>query len=398
MLILRVGGRLSQSNYSTDKKFPILVSKKSDLVSLLIRKYHEDTLHGGGQLVLNTMREEIWIIGGRDLVRQFIRRCMSCVRFSQQPTSQFMADLPTERITPAKPFAQCGIDFAGPFEIKEAEVSKIDVAVFVCLATKAIHLEMVTRLTKEACILSLKGFTARRGKPEKILSDNGSNFIGARNDLIKIKELLDKNGTDKSVVSFVNSQGTEWVTIPPRAPHFGGLWEAAVKSMKRHMRKVIGLQRLSFEEFLTILNQIEAVLNSRPLYPMSSDPNDPTPLTPAYFLIGESLLTLSSADIQVSTNVRYRLLQNMIKDFWKVWKRDYLITLQIRKKWFTDGPEFKVGSLVLLAEDNERPLERKTGRIIEVYPGNDSIVRVVKVKTTTGEYIRPVAKLRKLPV
>ena len=257
---------------------------------------------------------------------------------------------------------------------------------------------MVTRLTKEACIPSLERFTARRGKPEKILSDNGSNFIGARNDLIKIKELLDKNGTDKSVVSFVNSQGTERVTIPPRAPHFGGLWEAAVKSMKRHMRKVNGLQRLSFEEFLTILNQIEAVLNSRPLYPMSSDPNDPTPLTPAHFLIGDSLLTLPSADIQVSTNVRYRLLQNNIKDFWKVWKRDYLITLQIRKKWFTDGPEFKVGNLVLLAEDNERPLQWKTGRIIEVYPGNDSIVRVVKVKTTTGEYIRPVAKLRKLPV
>ena len=344
------------------------------------------------------MRAEIWIIGGRDLVRQFIRRCMRCVRFSQQPTSQFMADLPTERITPAKPFAQIGIDFAGPFEIKEAGVSKIYVAVFVCLATKAIHLEMVTRLTKEACILSLKRLTACRGKPEKILSDNGRKCIGARNDLIKIKELLDKNGTDKSVVSFVNSQGTEWVTIPPRAPHFGGLWEAAVKSMKRHMRKVIGLQRLSFEEFLTILNQIEAVLNSRPLYPMSSDPNDPTPLTPAHFLIGESLLTLPSADIQVSTNVRYRLLQNMIKDFWKVWKRDYLITLQIRKKWFTDGPEFKVGNLVLLAEDNERPLEWKTGRIIEFYPGNDSIVRVVKVKTTTGEYIRPVTKLRKLPV
>ena len=195
---------------------------------------------------------------------------MRCVRFSQQPTSQFMADLPTERITPAKPFAQCGIDFAGPFEIKEAEVSKIYVAVFVCLATKAIHLEMVNRLTKEACILSLKRFTARRGKPVKILSDNGSNFIGARNDQIKIKELLDKNGTDKSVVSFVNSQGTEWVTIPPRAHHFGRLWEAAVKSMKIHMRKVIGLQGLSFEEFVNVT----------------------TPLTPAHFLIGESLLTL----------------------------------------------------------------------------------------------------------
>ena len=104
------------------------------------------------------------------------------------------------------------------------------------------------------------------------------------------------------------------------------------------MRKVIGLQRLSFEEFLTILNQIEAVLNSRPLYPMSRDPNDPTPLTPAHFLIGESLLTLPSADIQVSINARYRLLQNMIKDFWKVWKRDYLITLQIREKMVQGWP------------------------------------------------------------
>ena len=302
-------------------------------------------------------------------------------------------------MTPARPFSQTGLDFAGPLQLKEGnDVKKIYIAVFVCLTTKAVHRELVSSLTKEDCIFALKRFAARRGTPKKILSDNGKNFIGARNELLQVRALLNSDKKEKSLVQFVNENGIEWVTIPPRSPHFGGLWEAAVKSMKRHLRRVVGLQVLRYEKLLTTLTQFEAILNSRPLHPLTNDPNDNAPLTPSHFLIGGSLLALPEDDIEVTTNIRLKLMQRIQQDFWKSWKRDYLTTLQIRKRWFTNGPEYNVGDLVLIAEDNEAPLQWKTGRIKQIFTGNDGNVRVVKVKTSTGELMRPVVKLRKLPI
>ena len=195
------------------------------------------------------------------------------------------------------------------------------------------------------------------------MSDNGSNFIGTRNELLKVQELLNREKQE----NFINNQGIEWVTIPTKAPHFGGLWEATVKSMKRHMRRVIGLQVLNYEELVTIIIQIEAVLNSRPLYPMSNDPTDLSPLTPGHFLIGSPLLSLPERETDDATPlpIRIQLIKKIQDDFWKRWKRDYLVTLQIRKKWFSTGPDMRIGDLALLAEDNQAPLvENRT------YPRN----------------------------
>ena len=398
--VIRVGGRLGLSNYHEDKKFPVLVPKESHLVRLIIKKFHEETLHGGGQLTLNSSREQYWNITAKPIVTSFIKKCITCFRFTCKPHYPMMADLPAERIAPARAFSQTGIDFAGPLYVKDDGVKKTYISICVCMTTKAVHLEIVGRLTKEHCILSLKRFIARRGLPAKILSDIGSNFIGTRNELLKVQELLNREKQENSIINFINNQGIEWVTIPTKAPHFGGLWEAAVKSLKRHMRRVIGLQVLNYKELVTIITQIEAVLNSRPLYPMSNDPTDLSPLTPGHFLIGSPLLSLPERETDDATPlpIRIQLIKKIQDDFWKRWKRDYLVTLQIRKKWFSTGPDMRIGDLVLLAEDNQAPLQWKIGRIQETYPGNDDIVRVVKVKTATGQLIRPVAKLRKLPL
>ena len=329
--LVRVGGRQSQSAYVEDKKFPYLLPTESPLTNLIIDHFHETTLHGGGQLTLNTIRQQFWIINGRKTVNKRLRNCVKCYRFQSQPIEQMMADLPSERVTPAQPFSQTGLDFAGPIKIKDAKIQKIYIAVFVCLATKAIHLEMVSSLNKQDCIMALKRFVARRGKPKKIISDNGSNFNGARNDLMKIQAILGKSNQSESLRMYLSQQGIEWVTIPPRAPHFGGVWEAGVKSMKRHLRRVVGVQRLNYEELLTFINQIEAILNSRPLFPMSNDPNDFSPLTPGHFLIGDSMISLPQEDKFINSNQPFKLLQKMYQDFWKSWKRDYLTELQVRK-------------------------------------------------------------------
>ena len=247
--------------------------------------------------------------------------------------------------------------------------------------------------------MALKRFASRRGAPKKIITDNGSNFVGARNDFLRIQALLNKETVEgKQLLRHLTGQGTEWVTIPPRAPHFGGIWEAAVKSMKRHLRRILGLQTLKYEELLTILQQIEAILNSRPLFPMSDDPNDCRAITPAHFIIGHSLLSIAREDIDVPAGQRLKLLQRIQQDFWKSWSRDYLVELQIRKKWFRTGPFINVGDLVLVAEDNKAPLVWKLARVSKLFKGNDEIPRVAEIKTSKKTFNRPVIKLRKLPL
>nr|XP_033325360.1 uncharacterized protein LOC117219916 [Megalopta genalis] len=190
--------------------------------------------------------------------------------------------------------------------------------------------------------------------------------------------------------------------IPPRAPHFGGLWERGVRSVKRHLRRVIGEQRLTFEEMCTILAQIEACLNSRPLHPLSSDPSDLNPLTPGHFLVGEALTTLPHADltdIRQNRLNRFQLLQQTVQHFWRRWQRDYLHNLQQRHKWKQGhGNPLKVGDMALIKEDNLPPLKWALGRVVELHPGQDGICRVFTIRTTRGMLKRPASKICMLPI
>ena len=357
-------------------------------------------LHGGGLLMLNTSREEFWILNGKDTTRRVIKDCVICSRFENKPPMQMMADLPMERITVAKLFQTVGLDLAGPIFTKPKV--KTYIAVFVCFVIKAVHIELVENMTKEACMSAIKRFTARRGLPQKLFSDNGRNFIGTRNDMIRLQEIINKDCNEKSIGNFVSQLGIEWPTITPRAPHFGGLWEAAIKSMKRHLRRKVRLHVLSFEELNTVVIQIDSILNSRPLAAMSNDPNDLQPITPAHFLLGRPANDIPSAfdnmDENISLTQRFKLLERIKRSFWKSWYRDYLVILQVRKKWLASRPSFAEGDLVLIAEDDMPPPRWQMARIEKLYTGNDDISRVVKLKTSNGNLIRPVVKIRRLPI
>ena len=164
------------------------------------------------------------------------------------------------------------------------------------MSTEAIHMELVSSLTKDDCILALRRFIARKGMSARIITDNGNNFLIARRDLLKLMALLKKNDKENSIIAFIHQGDCEWLTIPPRSPHFSGIREVAIKSMKRHLRRVVELQILSYEEFLTVLNQIEVILNSRPLFPLTNNPNDTVALTPAHFLIGNTMHAMPGRD------------------------------------------------------------------------------------------------------
>ncbi|XP_072403098.1 uncharacterized protein [Diabrotica undecimpunctata] len=222
-----------------------------------------------------------------------------------------MGALPDLRISKAKPFFCVGVDFGGPFliranKLKNAKRTKAYICVFVCFATKALHLELVSKLSTEAFLASFRRFIARRGRCSVVYSDCGTNFVGAKSYLEDIKSHFDKN----DVIT--------WHLNPPAASHFGGLFEAGIKSVKTHVSRVIGEQVLTYEEFNTLLIQIEAVLNSRPLCPVSNDPNDFSVLTPGHFLTLEPLKIIPDrdySDVHLNRLSRWQLLQRLHADF-----------------------------------------------------------------------------------
>lgn len=198
-----------------------------------------------------------------------------------------MSALPSASVTKSKIFAHTGVDYAGPFDLRLSKhrgrgTFKGFVAVFVCISTKAIHLELASDLSSKSFIAAFKRFTSRRGVCTDIYSDNGTNFVGANRELTTNFEEAIKQITS-NVADSLAIQGTTWHFIPASSPHFGGLWEAGVKSFKHHLRRILNNTTLTYEEFYTLLTQIEASLNSRPLCPISSDPNDIDALTAGHF-------------------------------------------------------------------------------------------------------------------
>ena len=317
-----------------------------------------------------------------------------------------MGNLPRVRLTQARPFLNVGIDYCGPFYVKEKKFRnrtrvKIYVAIFVCLVVKAVHLEVVSDLTTDGFLAALKRFTARRGNPLNIHSDNGTNFVGANNELRELYALLNSKSHKECCIKSLSDQGIKWHFIPPLSPHFGGIWESAVKCFKHHLTRVVTDQLFTFEQFNTFVIEVEAILNSRPLTPISSDPNDLLVLTPGHFLIGDALTSLPEVDYrQISTNrlSNWQHIQRIRQHFWSRWSKEYLNELNIRHKWTTGQHPIREGIIVLLKEENLPPMQWALGRVIEVFPGEDGIIRTVTVKTKNGEFKRSVKRLSPLPM
>ncbi|XP_050314830.1 uncharacterized protein LOC126749190 [Anthonomus grandis grandis] len=335
--IIRVGGRLEFSNFLPDKKHPILLHSSHPFTKLFFAYQHLKLLHVGPQALLSSIRDEFWPISGRNLARSTVKRCIRCFRVKPDFVQPIMANLPRDRTVPSPPFHVTGLDYASPFLVRSGfgrsrscKLEKCYISVFVCFTTKALHLELVSSLTSSSFILALRRFISRRGKPSKIVSDNGTTFVGAHREL---KDFLKSHQHELKGTAV--SEGIDWQFICPYSPHMGGLWESGVKSVKHHLKRVLANAHLTFEEFSTTLSQIEAILNSRPLCPLSSEPNDLVPLTPAHFLIGRPLTAAPDEnldDVKLNRLSRFQLVQRICQHFWRRWQQDYLSELQQRQK------------------------------------------------------------------
>ncbi|GFW98305.1 integrase catalytic domain-containing protein [Trichonephila clavipes] len=304
--LLRVGGRLCNADLPFEAKHQIIIPSKHKFTKLLFEHMHKKFFHIGAQGLVHQIRMQFWPINGKGIARKTVHDCIAC--FRQKPTGvdQLMGNLPSERVTPSAPFLNSGVDFCGPFQIKfknqrKGIFSKVYVAIFVCLTTKAIHLEAVTDLTTEAFIAALKRLCARRGRISTLMSDNATNFKDAAAELNRfIKLICNKNET---LANYFASEAIQWKFIPPRSPNFGGLWEAGVKSFKHHLYRTLVNSKITFEEFETIIIQIEGILNSCPLVPLSDNINEYEVLTPGHFIIGRPMSAIPEpAILDISDN------------------------------------------------------------------------------------------------
>ncbi|XP_054281217.1 uncharacterized protein LOC128998886 [Macrosteles quadrilineatus] len=398
--LLRVGGRLTASTLKHDSRHPVILPKGHHVVDLLIDHYHIRHLHTGAQLTQALLTRSVWILSARSAIRSRIFKCLRCFRLRPRNCPPLMGNLPSARVTATIPFLKTGMDYGGPFTVKLHNLRsirhiKVYICIFVCFATKAVHVEVVTDLSSDAFIAALTRFVSRRGLCSDLYSDCATNFVGADNALRK----LVKSPNQTEIQVFASQNGIKFHFNPPAAPHQGGLWESAIKGIKYHLRRVIGDQVLTLPEFITVATQAEAMMNSRPLTPLSNDPSDLSSLTPGHFLIGAPLAAVPEADLSDAPQNRlkhWHLVQSLSQSIWKRWHLEYLHTLQQREKWHSPTKNLKVGDLVLIHQPTP-PLTWPLARITEVFPGKDNVVRVVHLQTANGQLTRPVHKVFPLP-
>ncbi|XP_045778499.1 uncharacterized protein LOC123876319 isoform X2 [Maniola jurtina] len=403
--IIRIGGRLSNSQLNFGQKHPIILPSKDRITQLIVDYYHITNLHTGPALLLALLRQKFWIIAARNLVRQRVHKCNICFRTNPQSTFPQMGELPAFRVAQVKAFVHTAVDYMGPFFVthirrRGIKSHKAYVCIFTCMTTKAVHLELVSDLSSDLFLAAFLRLSARKGPVSLIYSDGATTFFGAKRKLDELYTLIQSNAHKNFIENRLAEHRIQFKHSPPYGPHFNGLSEINVCCVKTHLYKVVGTQILTYEELNTIIIQIENLLNSRPLCILSSDPSDLSALTPNHFLNltpAKYLPVEDLTDIPDSRLSRYQLLTKITCSFWKRWSQEYLTSLQHRQKWNTPSNPVSLGAVVVIKDSNVHPLCWPLGVIEELYPGKDSIIRAVKVRTRSGSYIRPVVRICPLP-
>ena len=265
--LLRVGGRLSRADdLPEETKHPVILPRKSHVTNLIIQHLHERLAHAGRGHTLAKLRERYWVPGANAAVRHLIANCVTCRRNRAPVSEQKMADLPKDRVTPAPPFSYTGVDYFGPYVIKEGRKElKRHGCLFTCLASRAVHIETANSLETDSFIQALRRFIARRGPVREIRCDNGTNFVGAANELQQAINEMDND----QIRSKLRQEGIDWIFNPPSASHMGGIWERQIRTTRKVLTILLHEHgsRLDDESFRTLLSEVEAIINSRPLTP-----------------------------------------------------------------------------------------------------------------------------------
>ena len=394
--ILRCYGRLDHAVLGEEAKHPVILPKHHPVTRLIVDSCHRHVLHGGTRNTLAEFRSQYWMGKARQVIKAILRRCATCKRHQARPFNKpAPGQLPEFRVTPAKPFQNCGVDFAGPlYVLRRKSMKKVYITLFTCGVTRAIHLELVPDLSAETFKQTLTKFTARRGTPSLMVSDNAKTFEATAKWLKKLYR-------DPTVQHFLQENNIRWRFNLSLAPWWGGFFERLVGLVKRTLRKVLGNACLRFEELETILIETEGMLNNRPLTYLYEEATEDV-LTPNHLIFGHRLGTLpdaevDSADEDTDEGKRMKYIRTRQQHLWNRWEKEYLTNLREHHEMGTSGsskPE--IGEVVLKEEQTNRG-KWKLGRNISLIEGRDGMMRGATIRVISGgnsrEIQRPIQKL-----
>ncbi|XP_067945305.1 uncharacterized protein [Watersipora subatra] len=384
--LLRIGGRVKNSTaLSLPERHPLIIPKNTHIAKLLVRYYHQKVYHQGRTTTLGALRGAgYWVIRGNKLVKDAIYECVVCKRLRGKTADQQMGDLPKERTEPGYPFTHVGIDCFGPYTVKDRRTeAKRWGLIFVCLYSKGIHIELLEQMSTDAFLNALRCFMCIRGPVSTIYCDQGTNFIGARNELEKQLECISQEARNK-----VKDDMIKFKFNAPSASHTGGLWERSIKTVKAVLNGMTQTfkGRLDTPSLRTAFYEAMYTVNSRPLATDNLTNPSETFITPNHLLTAKPQ-TLSTApgdfdNQEIYGRKQWRKVQQFANIFWEQWKVDYLCTLDTRQKWQSKCQNLVEGDIVLLTDDNTPRNQWRTGVIEETFPGKDNLVRRVKIRLT----------------
>ena len=397
-------GRITKADIALSTKHPILLPKASHLTRLIVEQSHRICLHAGVGDTLAHVRQQYWLPQGRQVVRSLLRKCVHCNKYDKGPIPYpGPPSLPADRVlVEGRPFEVTGVDYTGAIQISgDGTEKKYYICLFTCAKVRAIHLELVGDLSSVSFINAFRRFAARRSCPRKLISDNGSNFVGAEPIL---REIFDA----PEVRNMLKVRNCSWHFIAPRAPWQNGFTERLVGVVKKSLRKVLHKAKLNYDELSTILVEIESRVNNRPITYLDDTNVGVEPLTPSHLLYGHRIDTIPQADLQQQQEdplvglgvtrqlllASYNRLNSRLKAWDKHWQEDYLLSLRERYHNISspNTAQINIGDIVLLKEDKPRSTWAM-GKIVEVYPDPEGVIRSVKVKTSEMESYRTINRL-----